>query len=240
MRHRKGSWFPMKKKALKAVFLDTVPVMTGYLFLGAGFGILLQQNGYGVLWALCMSVFVFAGSGQYLAVSLLAGGASLLSSAVATVLVNARHLFYGISLLDTYKNAGRKRLYMIFGLTDETYSLVTQNDPPEGMRRSTYCLAVTALDHLYWIVGCTAGALIGSVLPFALDGVEFVLTALFVTMLVEHWLTHEDHRPAIIGTVCSLVCLLLFGRDIFLIPSMALMAVLLTVLQKTGRRDDHV
>lgn len=236
---RKVVGFPMKKKALKTVFLDTVPVMTGYLFLGAGFGILLQQSGYGVWWALCMSLFVFAGSGQYLAVELLAGGASLLSSVVATVLVNARHLFYGISLLDTYKNAGKKKWYMIFGLTDETYSLVTQNEPPEGMHRSTYCLIVTALDHLYWIVGCTAGALIGSVLPFALTGMEFVLTALFVTMLVEQWLTHDDHRPAVIGTVCSLACLLLFGKDVFLIPSMVLMAVLLTVLQKTGRRDSH-
>ena len=229
----------MKKKALKTVFLDTVPVLTGYLFLGAGFGILLSESGYGVWWALAMSVFVFAGSGQYLAVSLLSGGASLLSAAIATLLVNARHLFYGLSLLDDYKKAGKRKYYMIFGLTDETYSLVTQNEPPEGMSRRGYCFAVTAFDHLYWIVGCVLGSVAGTYLPISFEGVEFVLTALFVTMFVEQWLTHKNHLPAIIGVVCTVACLALFGTEIFLIPSMALMAVLLTVSRKTGRRADH-
>lgn len=227
----------MKKQALKTVFLDTVPVLTGYLFLGAGFGILLSENGYGVLWALMMSIFVFAGSGQYLAVSLLASHASLLSAAVATLLVNARHLFYGISLIDAYRDAGKKKHYMIFGLTDETYSLVTQNEPPEGMSRHAYCFAVTALDHVYWIAGCCLGSLAGSYLPISFEGVEFVLTALFVTMFVEQWLTHKNHLPAIIGVVCTAVSLLLFGAEIFLIPSMVLMALLLTISLKTGRRD---
>ena len=229
----------MKKKALKTVFLDTVPVLTGYLFLGAGFGILLSESGYGVWWALAMSVFVFAGSGQYLAVSLLSGGASLLSAAIATLLVNARHLFYGISLLDDYKKAGKRKYYMIFGLTDETYSLVTQNEPPEGLSRRGYCFAVTAFDHLYWIAGCVLGSVAGTYLPISFEGVEFVLTALFVTMFVEQWLTHKNHLPAIIGVVCTVACLALFGAEIFLIPSMALMAVLLTVSRKTGRRADH-
>ena len=227
----------MKKQAFKTVFLDTVPVLTGYLFLGAGFGILLSENGYGVLWALMMSIFVFAGSGQYLAVSLLASHASLFSAAVATLLVNARHLFYGISLIDAYRDAGKKKHYMIFGLTDETYSLVTQNEPPEGMSRHAYCFAVTALDHVYWIAGCCLGSLAGSYLPISFEGVEFVLTALFVTMFVEQWLTHKNHLPAIIGVVCTAVSLLLFGAEIFLIPSMVLMALLLTISLKTGRRD---
>ena len=227
----------MKKQAFKTVFLDTVPVLTGYLFLGAGFGILFSENGYGVLWALMMSIFVFAGSGQYLAVSLLASHASLFSAAVATLLVNARHLFYGISLIDAYRDAGKKKHYMIFGLTDETYSLVTQNEPPEGMSRHAYCFAVTALDHVYWIAGCCLGSLAGSYLPISFEGVEFVLTALFVTMFVEQWLTHKNHLPAIIGVVCTAVSLLLFGAEIFLIPSMVLMALLLTISLKTGRRD---
>lgn len=229
----------MSKKALKQIFLDTVPVLTGYLFLGAGFGILLQESGHGVLWALAMSVFVFAGSGQYLAVSLLASGASLLSAAIATLLVNARHLFYGISLLDTYKDAGKRKFYMIFGLTDETYSLVTQNEPPEGVSRHTYCFLVTLLDQIYWICGCVLGCVAGSLLPISFEGIEFVLTALFVTMFVEQWLSHKNHLPALIGAGSTALCLLIFGKDIFLIPSMVLIAVLLTVSRKTGRRESH-
>lgn len=229
----------MNKNAMRQVFLDTVPVLTGYLFLGAGFGILLSETGYGVWWALGMSVFIFAGSGQYLAVSLLAGGASLLSTAVATFLVNARHIFYGISLLDDYEKAGKKKPYLIFALTDETYSLVTQNHPPEGMSRHSYCFAVSLLDHIYWICGCVLGSLVGRYIPISFEGVEFVLTALFVTMFVDQWLSNKNHFPAIVGVVSTAACLVLFGSEFFLIPSMILMAVLLTVSQKTGRRADH-
>ena len=229
----------MNKKALKTVFLDTVPVLTGYLFLGSGFGILLSESGYSVWWSLCMSIFVFAGSGQYLAVSLLSGGASLLSAAIATFLVNARHIFYGISLLDTYGSAGKKKPYLIFALTDETYSLVTQNKPPQGMSRHAYCFAVSLLDQIYWICGCVLGSLAGKYIPISFEGVEFVLTALFVTMFVDQWLTHKTHLPAIIGAASTALCLLLFGSEIFLIPSMVLIAVLLTISLKTGRRDRH-
>lgn len=229
----------MNKKAMRQVFLDTVPVLTGYLFLGAGFGILLHETGYGVWWALGMSVFIFAGSGQYLAVSLLSGGASLLSTAVATFLVNARHIFYGISLLEDYEKAGKKKPYLIFALTDETYSLVTQKQPPEGMSRPGYCFAVSLLDHIYWVCGCVLGSLVGRYIPISFEGVEFVLTALFVTMFVDQWLRNKNHFPAIVGVVSTAACLMLFGSDIFLIPSMALMAVLLTVSQKTGRRAEH-
>ena len=227
----------MTKKALKRAFLDTIPVLTGYLFLGMGFGILLiEQTGKGVLWALFMAVCMLAGSGQYLAISLMAGGASVLSAALATFLVNARHIFYGISLVDAYKGSGKKKFYMIFGLTDETYSLVTQNQPPEGMTRHQYCFVVTMLDHIYWVIGCVLGNVAGAVLPISFEGVEFVLTALFVTMFVEQWLSNKNHLPAIIGVVSTGVCLAIFGSEIFLIPSMALIAVLLVVSRKTGRR----
>ncbi len=230
----------MNRQALRRTFLDTVPVLTGYLFLGAGFGILLAaKTGKGPLWALGMSVFMLAGSGQYLAVELMASGASLLSAALATLLVNARHLFYGISLIDTYKGAGKKKPYMIFALTDETYSLVTQNQPPEGMGKHRYCFLVSLFDHGYWVVGCVLGNLLGSYIPSQyFQGVDFVLTALFVTMFVEQWLSSKNHRPAIIGAASTVVCLAIFGRDIFLVPSMALIAVLLTVSRKTGRRQD--
>ena len=148
----------MNRKALKTTFLDTVPVLTGYLFLGAGFGILLgEKTGLGVGWAAIMALTMFAGSGQYLAVSLIADHANLISVAIATFLVNARHIFYGISLLTPYKGAGKKKTYMIFGLTDETYSLVTQNEPPEGMTRHIYCFLVTLFNQIYWIIGCSLG-----------------------------------------------------------------------------------
>ena len=228
----------MSKQAFRRAFLDTIPVLTGYLFLGMGFGILLvEQTGKGVLWAFFMALCMLAGSGQYLAVSLMAGGASVLSAALATFLVNARHIFYGISLVDAYKGSGKKKFYMIFGLTDETYSLVTQNQPPEGMSRHQYCFVVTMLDHIYWIIGCVLGNLAGSFIPISFEGVEFVLTALFVTMFVEQWLSNKNHLPAIIGVVSTGVCLAVFGSEIFLIPSMVLIAILLVISRKTGRRQ---
>ena len=228
----------MKKKALKTVFLDTVPVMTGYLFLGISFGILLGETGYGLPWAFATALFMYAGSAQFLTVSLLANHASLISSAIAIFLLNARHIFYGISLIDTYKGTGKKKPYLIFALTDETYSLVTQNQPPEGMSRHKYCFLVSVLDHIYWICGCVLGNLAGMLLPISFEGVEFVLTALFVTMFVEQWLSNKNHLPAIIGVASTVLCLVIFGSEIFLIPSMALIAILLTISRKTGKRKE--
>lgn len=229
----------MKKSAIHTAFLDTIPVLTGYVFLGFGFGILLHQSGYGVLWAAAMSLFIYAGSMQYVAVSLLAGGAGLLTAALTTVVVNARHLFYGISMVDAYKDAGRKKPYMIFALTDETYSLVSRNQVPEGIDRHTYCFLVSLFDQIYWVAGSVLGSLAGTLLPINYEGIEFVLTALFVTIFVEQWLSTRNHVPAVIGVAATVACLLIFGRDVFLIPSMVLIAVLLTVAQKTGRRESH-
>ena len=217
----------MKQSLLKTAFLDTVPVLTGYLFLGSGFGILLSESGLGIGWALLMSVCVYAGSGQYLLVSLLSSGASLVSVALSTLLVNIRHLFYGLSLIDTYMDAGKRRFYMMFALTDETYSLVTQAKTPEGVKKSSYCFLVSLLNQCYWIVGCVAGSAIGALVPIDFTGVSFVLTALFVTMFVEQWLSTKDHGPAIVGVVCTAVCLLIFGKDWFLIPAMAAIAGIL-------------
>lgn len=227
----------MTRKNFKLVFLDTLPVMTGYIFLGIGFGILLsEQAGKGILWSAAMGIFVFAGSAQYLTVSLLANSASLASTALAVFLLNARHIFYGISMVDTYKNFKGKP-YLIFSLTDETYSLVTQNQPPEGMSKNRYCLLVSLLDHSYWIIGCCLGALVGKLIPISYEGVEFVLTAMFVTLFTEQWLTHKDHTSAIIGVVCTVLSLVLLGSQYFLIPAMIAIAVLLMLLRKTGRRS---
>lgn len=229
----------MKKNAVRAAFLDTIPVLTGYVFLGFGFGILLHQSGYGVIWAAAMSLFIYAGSMQYVAVSLLSSGAGLLTAAMTAFLVNARHLFYGISMVDAYKGAGKKKPYMIFALTDETYSLVSQDQAPEGMDRHTYCFLVSLFDQIYWVSGSILGSLAGSLLPINYEGIEFVLTALFVTIFVEQWLSTKNHLPAVIGVVSTVVCLLVFGRDVFLIPSMVIIAVVLTVMRKTGRREAH-
>ena len=230
----------MKKSAFSIALRDTVPVLTGYLFLGAGFGILMSENGFGIIWSAAMAVFVFAGSGQYLAVGLLASQAGLVSVAVATLLVNARHIFYGISLVDTYKHAGLKKYYMIFGLTDETYSLVTQAKLGPGIDRSKYCFFVTLLDHFYWVCGCALGSILGATLPISFEGVDFVLTALFVTLFVEQWLSSENHLPALIGLGATTVCLLIFGSEYFLIPSMALIATALILTREKARRSPYV
>lgn len=229
----------MKKKTVQTAFLDTVPVLTGYVFLGFGFGILMYQNGYGVLWAAAMSLFIYAGSMQYVAVSLLTSGAGLLTAAMTAFVVNARHLFYGISMVDAYKGAGKKKPYMIFALTDETYSLVSKNQIPEGMNRHAYCFLVSLFDQIYWVAGTVLGSLAGSLLPINYEGIDFVLTALFVTIFVEQWLSTQNHMPAVIGVVSTLVCLLIFGSDVFLIPSMVIIAVLLTVMRKTGKEVSH-
>lgn len=231
----KVSDLPMKKDAARAAFLDTVPVMTGYVFLGFGFGILMHQSGYGVLWAGAMSLFIYAGSTQYVAVSLLTSGAGLLSAAMTAFVVNARHLFYGISMVDAYKGAGRKKPYLIFALTDETYSLVSKNQIPEGISRHGYCFLVSLFDHIYWVAGTVLGSLAGSLLPINYEGIDFVLTALFVTIFVEQWLSTKNHLPALIGLGATALCLMLFGADLFLIPSMAVIAALLTMMGKSKK-----
>ena len=229
----------MNKPLLRAAFLDTVPVMTGYVFLGFGFGILMQQNGFGVLWAAAMSLFIYAGSMQYVAIPLLTSGASLLTCAMTAFVVNARHLFYGISMVDAYKGMGKKKPYLIFGLTDETYSLVSQLQLPEGIRPGSYCFLVTLFDHIYWVTGTVLGSLAGTLLPINYEGVDFALTALFVTIFVEQWLSTKNHGPAIVGVAATVICLVLFGADVFLIPSMAIIAICLTMMRKTGKEDSH-
>ena len=228
----------MKKQTLRTAFLDTLPVMTGYVFLGFGFGILMHQSGYGVLWSFAMSFFIYAGSMQYMAVSLLTGGASLITAALTTLVVNARHLFYGISMVDAYKGCGKKKPYLIFALTDETYSLVSQ-ELPEGVDRHGYCFLVSLFDHIWWVSGTVLGGLAGSLLPINYEGIEFVLTALFVTIFVEQWLSTKKHGPALAGLSVTAVCLLIFGKDIFLIPSMAAIAATLILMKKCERRERH-
>ena len=229
----------MNKKLFRTAFLDTVPVMTGYVFLGFGFGILMYRSGFGVLWAAAMSLFIYAGSMQYVAIPLLTSGASLLTAAMTAFVVNARHLFYGISMVDTYMGMGKKKPYLIFGLTDETYSLVSQMQIPEGVSRSGYCFLVTLFDHIYWVSGTVLGSLTGTLLTINYEGVDFALTALFVTIFVEQWLSTKNHGPAIVGVAATVICLILFGSDVFLIPSMVIIAVSLILMRKAGKEESR-
>ena len=226
------------KKTVRQAFISTTPVMTGYLALGFGFGIILRANGYEIPVALIMSAVIYAGSMQYVAVGLLAGGASLITVAITTFLVNARHLFYGISMLDKYKNIGKRKLYLIFALTDETYSLLCSDHPdvPEEEKKNYYFL-VSLFNHIYWITGSVLGAVVGSLVKFNSKGIDFVLTALFITIFLEQWLTAKKHIPAVIGVIVTAACLAIFGSESFLIPSMLVILLLLCLSKEEASND---
>ena len=225
------------KKAIKRAFIDSLPVMTGYLVLGFGFGIVLKSAGYGILFAFAMSLFIYAGSMQYAAIGLFTGGASLVTVALTTLMVNARHLFYGISMLEKYKNTGAKKPYLIFALTDETYSLVCgENERVDKKHQKDYYFAVSLFNHAYWVVGSVAGAVAGTLIHFNSEGIDFALTALFVTVFVDQWLSSKDHLPALLGAGASLLCLIVFGAEHFLIPAMLIIALVLS-LYKGGKSN---
>lgn len=231
----------MTKTTLKRAFKDSLPILAGYLALGMGFGVMLQSKGYSFWWALLMSITMFAGSGQYAGVDFLASGATILTTAVMTFIINARHFFYGFSLLDKYKGAGILKPYMIFGLTDETYSIVCSAKLDKTINPKKYYFFLTALNHCYWITGCTLGAVLGEFLPFDSKGIDFAMTALFIVIMVEQWLGTKEHLPAILGIVTTIVCLIVFGADMFIIPSMVLIATELLLfrkrLDKTGGNE---
>lgn len=226
------------KNILKSAFKATIPVLTGYVVLGFGFGIVLKAAGYGIMTAFFMSLFIYAGSMQYVAVGLLAGGASLLTVAFTTLMVNARHLFYGISMLEKYRDAGKYKPYLIFALTDETYSLVCQEQTEiEAERQIQYDFFISVLNQIYWVAGSIIGAVAGTVLTFNSEGIDFALTALFLTVFLEQWMTAKDHMPAIIGLGASIICLILFGSENFLIPAMLCIIVLLGFYKEKQKYD---
>ena len=225
------------KNTARQAFVDTIPVLTGYLVLGFGFGIILKANGYGVFIAFIMSFLIYAGSMQYVAIGLLTAGASLITVALTTLMVNARHLFYGISMLEKYKKTDKRKAYLIFTLTDETYSLVCNDDlniPVE--ERNNYYFLVSFFNHMYWVTGSVLGAFMGSVVKFNSEGIDFALTALFLTVFIEQWLSTKKHAPAIIGVAISVICLVLFGKDNFLIPTMMGISLVLC-LDKEGKNN---
>ena len=223
---------------IRHAFYKSIPVMAGYIVLGTGFGILMSNAGYGVLWTAAMSAFIYAGSMQYVGVGLLTGGASVLTTIITTIMVNARHLFYSISMVEPYKNAGKYKPYMIFALTDETYSLLCDGQVPEGTDPNLYRFLVSLFNHSYWVTGSILGSLLGAVLPFPTTGIEFSMTALFIASFTEQWLTTKDHVPALTGLLSTLLCLVLFGRQNFLIPAMLCITLVLTILR--GREEELV
>ena len=217
------------KNLVKTAFIKSLPVMAGYVVLAIGFGILMKEAGYGLFWSFLMSFTVYAGSMQFVAVSLLSSGASLISAALTTLMVNARHLFYGVSMIDKYKNAGKKKPYLIFALTDETYSLLCGDDYPEGEDKHWYSFFVSLFNQCYWVIGSIIGSILGSLITFNTAGIDFSMTALFVTVFVEQWLTSKNHLPALAGLFCSVACLVIFGPDGFLIPTMICITIVLSL-----------
>lgn len=224
-----------RRQTWRTAFIDTLPILTAYLILGMGFGVLSVKAGISVWLVSLMSIAIFAGSMQYVAVPLIAGEASVGSVILITLLVNARHIFYGLSMLERYANVGKVKPYLIFGLTDETYSLVSRKSAQET--DAAYALAVTSLNHAYWIIGSTLGAILGTTLQFNSTGIEFSMTALFVVIFIEQWQQHEHHLPALIGLVGTAVARIFFGTEHFLIAAMVF--ILLALLTLPAIRPEY-
>ena len=212
---------------LRQAWPKTLPVLTGYAFLGIAYGVLMQTNGYGAGWTLLFSVFTFAGSAQYMAITFLTTAFDPLAAFLLTLMINARHIFYGISMLGKYNSVKRFKPYLIFGLTDETFAVVQTHEPDPSIDRATYYFVITLLDHLYWVLGSLIGSMLGQAIHVEVRGLEFVLTALFVVIFVSQWQSQRNHRPAIIGLIVSILGLVFFGPDGFVIPAMVLMLVVL-------------
>ena len=213
--------------ALRAAFPATIPVMTGFLCLGTAYGLLMQSKGYGPGWSVLMSAIAFGGSMQFVAVTLLTTAFDPVQAFLLSVMVNARHMFYGLSLLDKYKGLGKVRAFLIYVLCDETFSLVSTLEPPEGVARRDFYFWISLLDYLYWQVGCTLGNAVGGLLTFDTTGLDFTLTALFIVLLLEQVKKKENRAAGTIGMVCTAASLAVFGPDNFLIPAMILLLAVL-------------
>lgn len=234
-----GMDFLMKKKqhiasrALRAAFPKTLPILAGFLFLGFSYGMYMNVSGFSFLYPLFMSLLVFAGSVEFVAVSMLLGAFDPVQALLMTIMINARHLFYGISMLDKYRGVDKKKKpYLIFGLCDETFSINYTAVIPEGIDRGWFYFFVTLLNQMYWVGGATLGGLFGSVIPFETEGLDFVMTALFVVIFLDQWMKEKNHFSSLTGLAVSLICLLIFGSDHFMIPAMISILLLLTLLQK--------
>lgn len=219
-------------KALKAAFPKTIPIMTGFLFLGTAYGIYARTQGLAAATPIITAAVVFAGSMEFVAVDLMTTGFDPLGAFVMAVMVNARHLFYSISMLGKYKGTGKIKPYLIFGLCDETFSINCTAQVPEGVDAGKYYFWVTLLNQVYWVMGVAVGSLAGSFIGVELPGLDFVMTALLVVIFLDNWLKEKNHASSLIGIGAAAVCLLIFGSESFIIPSMAVIVLALTVFRK--------
>ena len=221
-----------RKTELEYAFPRTVPVMAGYLVLGAAYGILMADSGFGAVWSVAISLMVYAGSLQYLGVSLLTAGAGPVYAFLMSVMLNARHLFYGISMLDRFRGMGWKKIYLIFGMCDETFSINYTAEIPPDVDRGWFMFFVTLLNHFYWFSGSTLGGIFGSLIHFDTEGLDFVMTAMFVVIFLEQWLKEKNHASSLLGLALSLICLIAFEADNFIIPAMLAILILLTMIRR--------
>lgn len=222
----------MRLKALKAAFPHTLPIFAGFWFLGIAYGIYMNVSGFSFIYPLCMSIVIFGGSLEFIAVSMLLSPFAPIQVVLTALMIQARHLFYGISMLEKYKDVGAKKLYLIYGLCDESFSINYTAKIPEGVDKGWFMFWVTLLNQLYWVSGSTIGGLLGNVINFNTAGIDFVMTAMFVVIFLEQFLKEKKHYTAIIGLLSTIVCRLGFGADNFLIPTMICILVLLTAFRK--------
>lgn len=226
----------VRTKALKAAFPYTIPIFAGFWFLGMAYGIYMNVSGFSFWYPLCMSLTIFGGSLEFVAVTMLLSPFAPVQTLVMALILQARHLFYGISMLEKYRGLGWKKFYLIFGLCDETFSINCTAEVPEGVDKGWFYFFVTLLNHLYWVSGSTIGGIAGSLLQFDTEGIGFVMTAMFTVIFLEHWLGEKHHDPALLGLGVSALYLALFGADSFLLPSMACLLALLTFLRRPMER----
>lgn len=225
------------KAALRAAFPNTIPVLTGFLALGTAYGILMAANGYAVYWAVAFSVFCFGGSMQYLAISLLTTAFNPLQAFLLSIMVNARHLFYGISLLKKYKGVGKIKGLLIFWLCDETFSVVSSIEPPEDIDKKYFYLWVSFLDYFYWVLGTFIGGIIGGLIKLDLKGLDFVLTALFVVLFLEQWKNKANRAYAMIGLLGTIASRFIFGADNIVIPAMVIIVIMIFAFSKLRKEE---
>ncbi len=230
----------IKVKALKAAFPHTLPVLAGFLFLGVAYGILMKSIGYGAGWTFLMSFLVFAGSMQYVGITLLTAAFNPLYALFITLMVNARHIFYGISMLEKFKNTGGFKPYLIFAMCDESFSILCSAKPEKDVDRNWFMFFIAFLNRWYWIAGSVLGAFLGKYIKFSTKGLDFALTALFVVIFINQWQEQKNHLPAVVGVLSSAVCLLIFGPDKFIIPSMLLILIIFTFADKKIYKGENL
>ena len=222
----------MRIKALKAAFPQTIPIFTGFWFLGMAYGIYMNASGFSFVYPFCMSLLIYGGSLEFVAVEMLLSPFAPLQTFIMALLIQARHLFYGLSMLDKFKGLGWKKYYLIFGMCDETFSINCSADIPEDIDRGWFYFWVTLLNQFYWSAAATTGGIVGSLLKIDTSGISFVMTAMFVVIFLEQWLKEKEHSASLIGLTVSVLCLVVFGPDSFMVPTMVLIVGLLALLRK--------